>query len=1066
MTTAREFAENATAAVCGILHVPPSENAENVADVIELAVKKATLEREALHQKRVEESQAAAQERLDHLVSASPAVIYSFKATGDYAPTFVGRNITDLFGYEPSEYLENPSFWRDRVHPDDLARVETEITRLFANGDHALEYRFRRKNGTYCWVNDEQRLIRDEAGKPLEIVGSWSDITARKKAENALVKAKARQSYLLNASPAVIYSYNATGDYLPTYISENISDLLGYEPQEYLEGPDFWRDRVHPEDLPRILGEQSRLFEEGRLSTEYRFRKKDGSYCWIGDDLRLVRNEEGDPVEVVGSWSDVTARKQLGEALVATQDRMVHLLSSSPTVIYSFQASGDYEPTFISENLKDLLGYEPKEYLENPDFWRHRVHPEDFAAVEAEMVHLFKKGRHTVEYRFRKKDGTYCWVSDEWHLIRDKDGAPVEVVGSWNDVSARKDAENALQQSERRLTDAIEAISEGFSLYDADDRLVVCNSIYGELLYPGLGAPVPGTPYEILVRAAAEQGLIQDAKGRVEDWVAERLAKHGSPAGSHVQRRGDGRWVQINERKTADGGTVAVYTNITELKRVEEELREKSEYLRLDQVITRAANETADIEEVLQIALNEVCAHTGWPVGHVYLLDEARHDLAPTKIWHLADQAEFESFRKATEKSRFTIGVGLPGRVLENAKPAWINDVTKDPNFPRAKIASEIGVRAGFAFPVLVGKDVLAVLEFFSDEPAAAHQSFLEVMGQIGTQLGRAIERKRAESQLMEAKRRTDKANELVTEKNRTLEQLSNQLAKYLSPQVYQSIFSGKQEVKVASHRKKLTVFFSDVADFTETADRLESEDLTQLINHYLTEMSQIALAHGATIDKYVGDAIVIFFGDPETRGVKEDALACVKMALAMRKRMRELESVWRASGIEKPLQCRIGINSGYCTVGNFGSEDRMDYTIIGGGVNLASRLESSATPGEILISYETYALVKDQIHCEEHGQIKVKGIAYPVATYEVADTYDNLGKERQLIHEDHPNLNLNLDLDAMSTNERSEAAAILRKALDRLSTPVEEPRSEQPEKKGRRRTKKAQAKRSERGRS
>jgi PAS domain S-box-containing protein len=355
MTTAREFAENATAAVCGILHVPPSENAENVADVIELAVKKATLEREALHQKRVEESQAAAQERLDHLVSASPAVIYSFKATGDYAPTFVGRNITDLFGYEPSEYLENPSFWRDRVHPDDLARVETEITRLFANGDHALEYRFRRKNGTYCWVNDEQRLIRDEAGKPLEIVGSWSDITARKKAENALVKAKARQSYLLNASPAVIYSYNATGDYLPTYISENISDLLGYEPQEYLEGPDFWRDRVHPEDLPRILGEQSRLFEEGRLSTEYRFRKKDGSYCWIGDDLRLVRNEEGDPVEVVGSWSDVTARKQLGEALVATQDRMVHLLSSSPTVIYSFQASGDYEPTFISENLKDLL---------------------------------------------------------------------------------------------------------------------------------------------------------------------------------------------------------------------------------------------------------------------------------------------------------------------------------------------------------------------------------------------------------------------------------------------------------------------------------------------------------------------------------------------------------------------------------------------------------------------------------------------------------------------------------------------------------------------------------------
>jgi adenylate cyclase len=266
------------------------------------------------------------------------------------------------------------------------------------------------------------------------------------------------------------------------------------------------------------------------------------------------------------------------------------------------------------------------------------------------------------------------------------------------------------------------------------------------------------------------------------------------------------------------------------------------------------------------------------------------------------------------------------------------------------------------------------------------------------------------------------------------LEHLSSQLAKYLSPQVYESIFTGKQEVKIASRRKKLTVFFSDIAGFTETADRLESEDLTRLLNHYLTEMSAIALSHGATIDKYVGDAIIIFFGDPETRGVHEDAFACVDMAIAMRKRMRELQDVWRAAGIEKPLQCRIGINTGYCTVGNFGSEDRMDYTIIGGGVNLASRLEAAATPGEILMSYETYAAVRRRIHCEERGQISVKGIAYPVATYQVVDTYENLGAERAFIHEERPSLKLDLDLDAMSADDRFLAAAVLREALDRLS--------------------------------
>jgi len=279
-----------------------------------------------------------------------------------------------------------------------------------------------------------------------------------------------------------------------------------------------------------------------------------------------------------------------------------------------------------------------------------------------------------------------------------------------------------------------------------------------------------------------------------------------------------------------------------------------------------------------------------------------------------------------------------------------------------------------------------------------------------------------------------DTLEERVAERTAALEQLSNQLSKYLSPQVYESIFRGKHEVKITSSRKKLTIFFSDIADFTETTDRLESEELTQLLNHYLTEMSQIALAHGATIDKYVGDAILIFFGDPETKGTKEDALACVRMAIEMREKMQELQTFWRNSGIENPLRCRMGIHTDYCTVGNFGSEDRMDYTIIGGGVNTASRLESSATPGEILISYETFAHVRDQVDCREHGTLQVKGIAYPVVTYQVLDTYESLGSERRRFREDHRNIKLDLDLDAMTSEDRDKAVDILRRALDVVS--------------------------------
>ena len=125
-----------------------------------------------------------------------------------------------------------------------------------------------------------------------------------------------------------------------------------------------------------------------------------------------------------------------------------------------------------------------------------------------------------------------------------------------------------------------------------------------------------------------------------------------------------------------------------------------------------------------------------------------------------------------------------------------------------------------------------------------------------------------------------------LTEKSNALASLSSKLAKYLAPQVYDTIFTGQQEVKIVSKRKKLTVCFSDLVGFTEITDKMESEDLTQLLNHYLTEMSKIALQYGATIDKYVGDAIVMFFGDPTTLGVKEDALACVQMAIAMQERV------------------------------------------------------------------------------------------------------------------------------------------------------------------------------------
>lgn len=278
------------------------------------------------------------------------------------------------------------------------------------------------------------------------------------------------------------------------------------------------------------------------------------------------------------------------------------------------------------------------------------------------------------------------------------------------------------------------------------------------------------------------------------------------------------------------------------------------------------------------------------------------------------------------------------------------------------------------------------------------------------------------------------KQHELLTEeKNKALELLSSKLSKYLSPQVYSCIFSGQQEVRLASQRKKLTVLFIDIAGFTGTTDQMEAEDLTAILNQYLTEMSDIALQHGGTIDKYIGDAIMLFFGDPETRGVKEDALACVTTAIAMQQRLYEMRSQWHESGLHSPLSCRIGIHTGYCTVGNFGSEARMDYTIIGGTVNLASRLEHEAPVGGVLISADTHVLVKDEIRCAAMGTVDIRGMAYPVETYKVIEVIESLDESDPVLLADLPGLKLQADFEGMNREERDEALHVLQAVVRRL---------------------------------
>ena len=643
---------------------------------------------------------------------------------------------------------------------------------------------------------------------------------------------------MLEFCPAALLVVDEDGRLL--FHNARLRELLGYQTAE-IEGIDtstFWHDR---EQRARIIAS---LRERGGqlLNEKAVWRTKNGQLLHVLLTYAQVAYQGGHISFVGGKrvlWVyDVTALTQHETQVLEQERQLREILDFCPAAVCVVDEDGRI--LFHNRRMRDLLGYEKEELslFDTKRFWRDLDHRT--AIIEVLRLRGGQLLNEEVVWKTKQGEPLNLLIS---YVQVAYAGGHVAVSGGkrlfWlYDITPLRRAEQARLRSEQRLSEAIESISEGFVCYDGEDRLVICNSCYRDLLYPGLDIDLTvGTTFESIVRRAAEHGYVTDALGRVDEWVAERMRQHLNPGEPQVQRRTDGRWVMVSERRTEDGGTVAVYSDITELKQREQDL----------------------------------------------------------------------------------------------------------------------------------------------------------------------------------------------TEKSAALSALSSKLAKYLAPQVYESIFTGQQDVKIVSKRKKLTVCFSDLVGFTEITDKMESEDLTQLLNHYLTEMSKIALQYGATIDKYVGDAIVMFFGDPTTLGVKEDALACVQMAIAMQQRIGELAQEWSNSGIETPLRCRIGIHTGYCTVGNFGSEDRMDYTMVGGTVNLASRLEHEAPPGGVLISFETYALVKDDVRCEERGHVQVKGIAQPVATYAVV----GLMQDPERAGTAH--LRLELDADRMSDDERKAAADALRRALGLL---------------------------------
>jgi PAS domain S-box-containing protein len=237
-------------------------------------------------------------------------------------------------------------------------------------------------------------------------------------------------------------------------------------------GAHFRIDALHPEDAKRVFDEMAPLIDRGGGTLEYRFRHRDGHYIWIQDTFRVIKDEQGLPSEIVGSWADISGRKQAELALgqrMAVMNDLETLVGASPAIIYTTQVSGEYACTFVSENLDAIMGYAPWEMRDDKKFWIKRLHPDDASRVLGEMTMLMAQGGGTLEYRFRHRDGHYIWIQDTFTVAHDADGKPSEIVGSWADVSDRKRVEAELKRLAEQVELRNKFVRETFGRYLTDE---------------------------------------------------------------------------------------------------------------------------------------------------------------------------------------------------------------------------------------------------------------------------------------------------------------------------------------------------------------------------------------------------------------------------------------------------------------------------------------------------------------------------------------------------------------------------------------------------------------------
>ncbi|QIZ71893.1 PAS domain S-box protein [Oxynema aestuarii] len=363
----------------------------------------------------------------------------------------INERLAEMKGLSVSEQLGKAFA---EVMPNIAKNFEPIMRLILASGEPMLNIEVSGQVGTQTenrtWDASLFPLFgSDDRPKGLGLI--MVDITDRKQAEAELKAAQTRLQNLLAASPMVLYSCDPQQDYRPTFISENIEAQMGYSPQTFLDNPGFWEECVHPQDRDRLGEVLHHLEGRNTLSLEYRFGDARGNYRWLLDAIEVLRDRHGQPVEIVGCLQDITERKQasiIQEELLRRNESLVEALGE---IVYDYFVSTEF--IVWDGAYTAVLGYSPAEMVTDAKIsWLDRVHPDDLDGVFKELDKAVDGRRlYNIEYRLRHRDGFYLWMHDKGAIHYNERGEAERIVGILTNITERKQAEQALRDSEARF---------------------------------------------------------------------------------------------------------------------------------------------------------------------------------------------------------------------------------------------------------------------------------------------------------------------------------------------------------------------------------------------------------------------------------------------------------------------------------------------------------------------------------------------------------------------------------------------------------------------------------------